>query len=153
MCAHTISIDTHQSDFDLDVIYRDGNQTDQLANDSIDDGTSNIGYQDYDGTSSQHTRETRTATRRLVLLPFTGHDEVSLKGNINALANKVDTYHLSDLAYTLASHRSHLNHRAFEVVDARLPSISFDPGNAKFGKPGSRQQDVGFVFTGNYLNF
>lgn len=99
--------------------------------------------------SSSLMRSVSHPTRRLVLLPFTGHDEVSLGLNMTAVADVIDSYHLSDLAYTLASRRSSFPHRAFQVVDAQLPSILLDPSNAIFGVSSYRQRDLGFIFTGN----
>lgn len=131
------------------------NLAEKLANDSVD-GANCMPYQDPRNgqdchrISSQLMGSTSAATRRLVLLPFTGHDEISLKKNITVIADVVDTYHLSDLAYTLASRRSNLSRRAFGIVDARIPSTLHDPSNARFGKSGFLQQDVGFIFTGNF---
>lgn len=126
-----------------------GEYSNNLINDS-----SSIPYQHPSnghnhGVFSQLKTSVGHATRRLVLLPFTGHDEVSLRSNMTAIADVVDSYHLSDLAYTLASRRSSFSHRAFEVVDAQLPSTLLDPSNAIFGDSSYRQRDLGFIFTGN----
>ena len=102
----------------------------------------------YHGVFSQSKGSVGLATRRLVLLPFTGHDEVSVRSNMTAIADVVDTYPLSDLAYTLASRRSTYLHRAFDVVDAQFPPTLLDLSNAKLGKSSYRQQDPGFIFTG-----
>lgn len=59
-----------------------------------------------------------TSTRRLVLLPFSGQDEHSLKANIAAVANVADEYDPADLAYTLSARRS----RFFQRV-SRLSTL------------------------------
>jgi acyl transferase domain-containing protein len=46
------------------------------------------------------------STPRLVLLPFSAHDEYSLNRNINAIGDVMARYALSDLAYTLSPRRS-----------------------------------------------
>ena len=159
MCAQILGIDTRQGGFTQDERSHSISTSQsecfgsEHANDLIDISNP-IPNQDPSnghkhGVLSQLTRSVGYATRRLVLLPFTGHDEVSLRLNITAAADVVDSYHLSDLAYTLASRRSNFPHRAFEVVDAQLPSTLLLPSNAKFGESSYRQRDLGLIFTGN----
>ena len=126
----------------------DGDYTNTSINDLNSTPHQHPGNGHNHGVSSQLESCVGQATRRLVLLPFSGHDEVSLRSNMTAIADVADSYHLSDLAYTLGSRRSEFSHRAFEVVDAPLPS-PFDPSNAKFGDSRYRQRDLGFIFTGN----
>ena len=158
MCGQMLGIDTRQG-FNQDERSKTVSTAKsecsggEHANDSINDSNS-IPYQHPSnghnhGVFSQLERSKDRATRRLVLLPFTGHDEVSLRLNMTAVAGVLDSYHLSDLAYTLASRRSSFSHRAFQVVDAQLPSTLFDPSNARFGESSYRQRNLGLIFTGN----
>ena len=159
MSPDLVGIDTRQGVFNQDEKSNGVSTTkpeclaDKHANDSMNDSNF-ISFQDpsdsrrYHGVFSQLKGSVSLATRRLVLLPFTGHDEVSLRSNITAVAGIVNTYPLSDLAYTLSSRRSNYLHRAFDVVDAQLPSTLLDLSNAKFGKSSYRQKDLGFIFTG-----
>ncbi len=88
-------------------------------------------------------------TRRLVLLPLSGHDRHSLKANLSAIAGIVGDYHLADLTYTLSSRRSRYIHRGYALVNADTPEITLDVDSVTCGKsPGSQIQRVGFVFTG-----
>lgn len=89
-------------------------------------------------------------TRRLVLLPISGHDKHSLKANISATAGIVADYHLADLAYTLSSRRSRYFHRGYALVNANTPEKFLDIDAVICGKsPSSQVQRIGFVFTGN----
>ena len=90
-------------------------------------------------------------TRRLVLLPVSGHNEHSLKANISATADMVDDYCLADLAYTLSSRRSRYFHRGYALVDASIPKPLLDIDATTCGKiPSSKFQRIGFVFTGTH---
>lgn len=156
LSAHPVGIHTRQSISNTNGVSngisakRPKNSADNVAKDSMC-GANCIPYQgprnfqDYRMVSSQLMGGAITATRRLVLLPFTGHDEVSLESNITAVVDVLDTCHLSDLAYTLASRRSDFFHRAFTVVDT---STLLHPGKYEFKHSGSQQQNVGFIFTG-----
>ena len=86
--------------------------------------------------------------RRLILLPFTGHDDYSLKANIPALASVVDQYDPIDLACTLAARRSKFFQLAFAVADADSPSSALDEATMTLGKSFPTAQSVGFIFTG-----
>ena len=86
--------------------------------------------------------------RRLILLPFSGHDDYSLKANISALSSVVDQYNPIDLTYTLAARRSKFFQRAFAVADADSPSSALDEATMTLGKTSPAAQSVGFIFTG-----
>lgn len=45
-------------------------------------------------------------TRRLVALPFSAHNQASLKANMNALFQVIHRHSIADVAYTLAAKRS-----------------------------------------------
>jgi acyl transferase domain-containing protein len=85
-------------------------------------------------------------TRRMVVLPFSAHNENSLKSNMEVLTNVIGKHSLADVAYTLAAKRSRLARRAFQIVD----KTSVDGGfvDQAFFKAPSKQSHVAFVFTG-----
>lgn len=93
-------------------------------------------------------RATEHGARRLILLPFSGHDDYSLRANITALSSVADQYDPIDLAYTLGARRSKFFQRAFAVADAVSPSSALDEATMTFGKSSATAQSVGFVFTG-----
>ncbi|KAL8672824.1 MAG: hypothetical protein Q9168_002735 [Polycauliona sp. 1 TL-2023] len=87
------------------------------------------------------------ATRQVVLLPFSAHNEHSLKLNIDALNQVIGKFSLADVAYTYAARRSRLAQRSFCIVDKGdvAPSLIMD------GKPVRaplQTSNLGFVFTG-----
>ena len=91
---------------------------------------------------------TENSARRLILFPFSGHDDYSLKANISALSSVADQYDPIDLAYTLCARRSKFFQRAFAVADTGSPSSAFDEATMTFGKSSATTQSVGFIFTG-----
>ncbi|KGO76199.1 Acyl transferase/acyl hydrolase/lysophospholipase [Penicillium italicum] len=60
-------------------------------------------------------------TRRLVLLPFSAHNEGSLKLNVAAMADALTTkkHSLADVAYTLSARRTKLMQRSFRIVESK----------------------------------
>lgn len=89
------------------------------------------------------------ATRQLVLLPFSAHNQASLLANVDALSRVAHKHSLADVAYTLSAKRSRFSHRAYAVVDkSRIegsgPGLSLET-KAFFSPQALR---VGFVFTG-----
>jgi len=99
---------------------------------------------------TQLVNSPNAGTRRLVLLPISGHDKHSLKSNISAIAGIVADYHLADLAYTLSSRRSRYFHRGYALVNANTSDKILDIDTATCGKsPSSQVQRIGFVFTGD----
>ncbi|KAF2180125.1 hypothetical protein K469DRAFT_640404, partial [Zopfia rhizophila CBS 207.26] len=88
-------------------------------------------------------------TRRLVLLPFSAHDQTSLKQNVSAIKNFMPKCPLSDLAYTLSSRRSKFLHKSFSIVDSRCPAETLNTENVTSIKSlGTQSSRIGFVFTG-----
>lgn len=67
--------------------------------------------------SPKLTATIAAATRRLVLLPFSGHSEGSISSNIKGLIKVVDRFPLADVAYTLSGRRSRMAQRSFRIVD------------------------------------
>lgn len=89
------------------------------------------------------------ATRQLVLLPFSAHNQASLQANVDALSRVAHKHSLADVAYTLSAKRSRFSHRAYAMVDkSRIeesgPGLSLET-KAFFSPQALR---VGFVFTG-----
>jgi acyl transferase domain-containing protein len=98
---------------------------------------------------SEVIERTDAGTRGLVLLPFSGHDDYSIKANISAIGSAVNEHRLSDLAYTLSSRRSRFFQRGFVIVDSENPAARLNLETTTFGKsPNSQIQRIGFIFTG-----
>ncbi|KAL8656993.1 MAG: hypothetical protein Q9226_002364 [Calogaya cf. arnoldii] len=87
-------------------------------------------------------------TRRLVLLPFSGHDDHSLKANIAAISEVADQYDPADLAYTLSARRSKFFQRAFAIGEPESLGSALDESQVTIGKSSASVQKVGFIFTG-----
>ena len=98
-------------------------------------------------TSMNLTMHTKS-TRSLVLLPFSGHSELSLNANISSIAEAADQYDVLDLAYTLSARRSKFFHRAFAIANAYSPAAALDPLTMTAGKSSASIPGVGFIFTG-----
>ena len=100
------------------------------------------------GLTSNFVEVADGRTRRLVLLPFSAHDEYSLQANIMAIGTGLGKQKLSDLAYTLASRRSKFFYRGFIVADSDTTTPELNIKSLTFGKCPNSQARVGFVFTG-----
>ncbi|KAL3419450.1 KR domain-containing protein [Phlyctema vagabunda] len=107
-----------------------------------------------DGTESYlgHKRSSGTdklsiPLKRAYLLPFSAHDEATLKLNINAIFKVKQDYDLSDLAYTLLK-RSHFRSRAFSICKDETCSTETQDGNVNIGILANTVPNIAFVFTG-----
>lgn len=78
------------------------------------------------------TKKSENGARRLILLPFSGHDDYSLKANISALSSVAGQYDPIDLAYTLGARRSKFFQRAFAVADVDSPSSALNEATMTF---------------------
>ncbi|KAG9239274.1 hypothetical protein BJ875DRAFT_525239 [Amylocarpus encephaloides] len=88
-------------------------------------------------------------SRHHFLLPFSAHNEQTLKKNIEALSDQVHKYDLLDLAYTLSCRRSKLSNRTYAVVSNDTVSNSLNVESLVISKAmGLRNLELGFVFTG-----
>jgi acyl transferase domain-containing protein len=99
--------------------------------------------------NSTLVQPTATPTRRLVLLPFSAHDESSLRNNIDATRHALPNLPLADVAYTLSNRRSKFLYKTFAIVESTSPAQGLDtygfiPKKSLSAQPTS----VGFVFTG-----
>ena len=97
--------------------------------------------------SPKLTATNPAATRQLVLLPLSGHNETSLKLNINALSKVIDQSSLADVAYTLSARRSRLAQRSFRIVDKAniIQGLVID---RKPVRAPMQTSNLGFIFTG-----
>ena len=92
-------------------------------------------------------RKPDAGTHQLVVLPFSAHNQVSLKANMNALSQVIHQHSLADVAYTLAAKRSRFIQRAFCIVDKDQAVQAALGQDAKvFSSP--KPVRVGFAFTG-----
>ncbi|KAI1773027.1 beta-ketoacyl synthase domain-containing protein [Hypoxylon cercidicola] len=97
--------------------------------------------------SPRLTATTNTATRRLVLLPLSAHNEHSLKSNTDALSRIIGTLSLADVAYTLGARRSRFAHRYFCIVDKDNVAQSLEI-DGKIIRAPLQTVNIGFIFTG-----
>lgn len=83
------------------------------------------------------------------LLPFSAHDEKTLRRNFAALRETSSNWDIADIAYTLSERRSMLTYRAFVVAGSGKTSEAFMADDlAVTKKQGTALPVTGFVFTG-----
>ncbi|KAK2760578.1 polyketide synthase [Colletotrichum kahawae] len=99
-------------------------------------------------TKPKATRKADAATRQLVLLPFSAHNETSLNANIAALSSVTNRHSLADIAYTLSARRSKLGQRTFRIVNKEDVTTGLQVPSPKFSSNPSEAPRLGFVFTG-----
>jgi acyl transferase domain-containing protein len=109
-------------------------------------GTSHVSS--YSSTVDIFADDDECPTARPYIIPLSGVDESSLKGNcqrlVRHLAHMEVQVQVEDLAYTLAARRSHFPFRAYTVTSiSKLNMESFT-----LGKPSMHSPRVAFVFTG-----
>ncbi len=93
------------------------------------------------------TRKADAGTHRYVVLPFSAHNQTSLKANMSALSTVIDRHSLADIAYTLAAKRSRYVQRTFSIVDTNQAASSQLIQDARvFSSP--QPVRVAFIFTG-----
>ena len=90
--------------------------------------------------------------RRQFLLTFSAHNELTLRRNVAAFRDRAEKYDILDLAYTLGCRRSKLASRTCIVASQDTMVGSLDVEGLTISKAiGSRNLDIGFVFTGRYF--
>ncbi|KAL8780233.1 MAG: hypothetical protein Q9213_006555 [Squamulea squamosa] len=89
----------------------------------------------------------KAATRQLVLLPLSAHNEHSLKLNIDALSQVIDNFSLADVVYTFGKGRSKYAQRSFCIVDKDNVAQSLVVDRKPVRAP-LQTSNLGFVFTG-----
>lgn len=92
-------------------------------------------------------RSAKAKTRKLVLLPFSAHNEASLKLNIAALASVLNKHLLADIAYTLAAKRTKFSQRTFRIVNNVDDLGGMNTERQIYSIP-SETARLGFIFTG-----
>lgn len=86
---------------------------------------------------------------RLYILPFSAHNEKTLKANVTAIRDHVNDYDLHDLSYTLGCRRTNLMTRTFAIANASNVGDALDLSKMPMQKAMASQNPVvGFVFTG-----
>lgn len=97
--------------------------------------------------SPRLTTTTNTATRQLVLLPLSAHNEHSLKLNVDALSQVIDKFSLADVVYTFGARRSRFAQRSFCIVNKGNVAQSLVIDRKPIRAP-LQTSNVGFIFTG-----
>ena len=83
------------------------------------------------------------------LIPFSSHNERTLKSNIGAIRLQAMNYDVFDLAYTLSCRRSTFTTRSFAIAKEGSMTEDLDPAKlSTFRATTSQQPTIGFVFTG-----
>jgi acyl transferase domain-containing protein len=89
------------------------------------------------------------ATRRLVLLPFSGHDEKALQRAEAGVLGGILKASLADVAYTLSCRRSRYRYRSYALVNADAhDSVSVVSKGVSRKTQEVRSPTIAFVFTG-----
>ena len=90
--------------------------------------------------------------RRQFLLTFSAHNELTLRRNVAAFRDRAEEYDILDLAYTLGCRRSKFASRTCVVASQDTMVGSLNVEGLTISKAiGSRNLDLGFVFTGRYF--
>jgi acyl transferase domain-containing protein len=87
--------------------------------------------------------------RRKFLLPFSAHDERTLRSNVAALADGESRWEMSDLAYTLSARRTFFSHRSYVVAESGSLGAALASTDLVVKKyTGTRPPRISFIFTG-----
>lgn len=92
-------------------------------------------------------RRANAKTRKLVLLPFSAHNEASLKLNIAAQTNVLNKHPLADIAYTLSTKRTKFSQRTFRIVNDVDDLDGMSTDHQVYSVPNETAR-LGFIFTG-----
>jgi acyl transferase domain-containing protein len=88
-------------------------------------------------------------TKRKFLLPFSAHNEQTLKSNVQALRLCNRSWDFYDTAYTLGNRRSTFSVRSYHIAHTGESFSQLNPDNMTIAKVSSSQKaNIGFVFTG-----
>ncbi|ORY63304.1 uncharacterized protein BCR38DRAFT_475285 [Pseudomassariella vexata] len=83
------------------------------------------------------------------LLPFSAHDEKTLRTNHGALASVSSHWKLADIAHTLSVRRSLFQYRSFIITDASKAENGISEKiSTPFKVPATATPTIGFIFTG-----
>lgn len=87
--------------------------------------------------------------RKQFLLPFSAHDEKTLRSNVSALRHVSTNWNLVDIAHTLSVRRSVFSYRSFLVMEIGKVNENLEPEKLTVAKRlGLSVPTIGFVFTG-----
>lgn len=94
-------------------------------------------------------RKLRSEPHRLVVLPFSAHDPVSLAANISATGTVIKQTNILDVAYTLSTRRNIFRHKAFVIAESHDPKAALEPSTTHRHYPNALQTPrIAFIFTG-----
>lgn len=116
------------------------------TNGHVNGGTSEDGIDQLtNGTKSPPSLTSKTQ----FLLPFSAHDENTLRANYGALAKSFNQWNPQDIAYTLSVRRSLFHQRAFVIANTTMEgcALAKEPPSA-VKVPATASPTVGFVLTG-----
>ncbi|POS74346.1 polyketide synthase-5 [Diaporthe helianthi] len=117
------------------------------TNGHVNGGTSEDGVEGHlvNGTKSPPSLTSKTQ----FLLPFSAHDENTLRANYGALAKSFNQWNPQDVAYTLSVRRSLFHQRAFVIANTTMEACALtkEPPSA-VKVPATASPTVGFVLTG-----
>lgn len=119
-------------------------QTNGHANGHTNGHRKNIQSNGHNGTSTSVN-----PPKTQFLLPFSAHDDKTLKANYDILSKHTNDWALADIAYTLSARRSLLQNRSFVVVGSDDVASGLPSERAMTAKvPASGAPTLGFIFTG-----
>jgi acyl transferase domain-containing protein len=84
------------------------------------------------------------------LLAFSAHDQATLVRNRDAILTGASKHKISDLAYTLAAHRSRFQHRGFSIWNNDCSSTEVQTSKFELGLSRNIATNIAFVFTGEH---
>jgi len=92
----------------------------------------------------------RPSNAKKYLLVFSAHDQATLVQNRDAISSVASKHEISDLAYTLAAHRSRFQHRGFSIWNNDRSSTEVQASKFELGVSRNIATNIAFVFTGEY---
>lgn len=120
-------------------------RTDGFQNGYLD----NFANPDFNDSADDHSENLQVSRRQYFLLPFSAHNERTLRKYIETLRVSIHQWSLLDLSYTLGCRRSTFSTRAFVVTTGVHAKQSLESQNIGVHKTfGSSKVSLGFVFTG-----
>ncbi|KAL6702555.1 hypothetical protein ACN47E_001552 [Coniothyrium glycines] len=86
----------------------------------------------------------------LIVLPFSGKDEIALTRNVEDISDVVREHDIADIAYTLSARRSRFRHRTYRLVDTGNHDVRLNATAAPSYEVLSKgtPSRIGLVFTG-----
>lgn len=105
------------------------------------------------GLSSAKTNgKTKGQKKSYFVLPFSAHDEKSLRANVEVFAMKASNWNLPDVAYTLSARRSLQTYRSYIITNTEQVQDGLQVKDLNIVKKQRAVAPVlGFVFTGKSI--